>query len=380
MRLNPSAPLLDYPRINSYSGGLDFLRGVLAIWVMITHLVIWSGLTGQQVSESVLVTMQLLGRFFQPIGETHPAVLGFIVLSGYCIHRNGARRGRFNVRSYATRRAFRIVPTYVLASIVGLVVFNYWAAINLQDIRTLTGTQQTTWQGVLIKLTGISAFIPKIHFQSFQGNAPLTTVMVEMWLYVFYAVAMQWLVRGGLGASLWKVLAGAWFLGLVMVSGEAKYYSWWNNGSLVGFLPYWWIGAAAVNHSANPRFLNNWKLFILIYAVFTSIMASGILHGTALFLMAEARKIVLAVLFAKLIASIDGIDMKWIKWGAKLGHSSYSIYAYHAPILALILLLALPWWMAPWVVLAVSLTVYVIFESPFTNFGKKLAMGIGKRN
>ncbi len=357
---------------------MDFLRGILSIWVMVAHLAIWAGVAGQQIPEVILGVMKTLGIFFQPVGETHPAVVGFIVLSGYCIHRNGARRDQFSTLSYGVRRAFRIMPTYLLASLVGAAGFVYLAGVDLNAGRAITGTQQISMAGLLVKLLGISAFIPKLHYLSFQGNAPLTTVMVEIWLYVFYAIAIRYLIRGLHDAMLWRIIAGVWCFGLIMVCGHTEYYSWWHNGSLIAFLPLWWLGAMAVHKSSNRIFLLSWKWMILCYLLFTLLIESGILHGALQFLAVESRKMVLAVLFAQLIVFIDNARCRLIDWGAKIGQASYSIYAYHAPVLAVALLLTLPWWLVPWLVLAMAIGVYLTFELPLTAAGRKLAKKIGK--
>lgn len=376
VRSNASNPdvvcLLDYLCIKSYSPGMDFLRGTLAIWVMLAHLSAWGGIANQQVWGWLLSGMKMLSSIFQPMGETHPAVVGFIVLSGYCIHRNGARRERFNVWAYAIRRAFRIIPTYFFATILGAVVFTYFAAIDLHAAQIITGTPQIRWDGIAVKLLGISAFIPNLHFLGFQGNAPLTTVMVEIWLYVFYAIAMRYLILGVREETLWKVILALWVGGLAIVYTYPKYYSWWNNGSLVAFLPYWWIGAVAVN-KRKIRFFDKWKAMILIYLLFTLVMIFEFIHGSPQYLLAELRKLILAVLFAHIIVSIDNSRGKIIDLGAKLGESSYSIYAYHAPLLVMALLLGIPWWLAPCLVLVIAMVVNVILEVPFTAIGKKLA-------
>src|ERR1700745_948071 len=50
----------------------------------------------------------------------HRGVTGFVVLSGYCVHRNGLRRERDDVGGYALRRLLRIYPVYAVACFAGL--------------------------------------------------------------------------------------------------------------------------------------------------------------------------------------------------------------------------------------------------------------------
>ena len=83
--------MADAPILGFRSPSIDAVRGLLAFWVLCAHLFAWSSVLNQ--SSGVLTAMfEWLGRLFQSNGEKHPAVLGFIVLSGYCIHRTGFRR------------------------------------------------------------------------------------------------------------------------------------------------------------------------------------------------------------------------------------------------------------------------------------------------
>jgi len=131
----------------------------------------------------VSAVFDFLVRLFQGHGETHPAVLAFIVLSGYCIHRSGFRRGPADHAGYGIRRFFRIYPVYLAATLFGLVVVTLalgrWPALAYE----LSGTKEVDLRCVAAKLAGVSAFAPSLNLCTFQGNAPLHTVMVEMWLY-----------------------------------------------------------------------------------------------------------------------------------------------------------------------------------------------------
>jgi len=85
--------IADAPILGFRSPGIDVARGLLALWVLCAHLFAWSSALNQ--GNGVLTAIfEWLGRLFQSNGETHPAVLGFIVLSGYCIHRTGFRQRR----------------------------------------------------------------------------------------------------------------------------------------------------------------------------------------------------------------------------------------------------------------------------------------------
>ena len=54
-----------------------------------------------------------------------------------------------------------------------------------------------------------------------------------------------------------------------------------------------------------------------------------------------------------------------------LGRCSYSLYAFHAPLLIFALVLWTPWWPALVLALAVGLTAERWIERPFTRFGRR---------
>ncbi|MDE3016045.1 MAG: acyltransferase [Pseudomonadota bacterium] len=359
--------MLNDPAIHTRSDGIDFMRAVLALWVMFTHLVPWAGVTGQHVPALLRYAMEGLLRLFQPDGELHPAVLGFIVLSGYCIHRGGARKGGFNLRSFAVRRLFRILPVFVLATAAGAGVFLFCRPIDPKMLTTLTGTSDITIVGLAAKLSGLSAFIPRLHAPGFQGNAPLATVMAEIWLYVFYAAAAAAFYRGLAERRFWTGVIAVFILTLLIVrhTGGAT-VSWWQNGSFISFMLYWWIGAAFVGRGLPgacrrnlPYLIGGWTLLTLV-----------IFLGAHDMIITEARKFLYALLFGLVIVRLDGRQDAVFRLAAPIGRAGYSIYAFHAPILVLCLLLGAAWDVTAAAAIAGGMMFYRCYEKPLTRRGK----------
>jgi peptidoglycan/LPS O-acetylase OafA/YrhL len=245
-------PLLDRDRLSYRSDGLDLLRALLAIWVIVSHFAVWGALSDTGSPDFLQAFQSFTASTFQDHGGTNPAVLAFIVLSGYCIHRSGARRGGWSIRRYAIVRAYRIWPVYLAASLVGVAMFLGALQANAPLARQLSGTEAVSAGCVAAKLTGISAFVPPLHDCAFQGNAPLSTVMVEIWLYVAYALGAALLLRGFRERALWGLVGAVYLSGFIFVASNADYLSWWSNGSFAGFLLYWWIGAGIVARSWTP--------------------------------------------------------------------------------------------------------------------------------
>ena len=184
------------PLLGRRADAIDALRGVMALWVLFAHLVPWAAIAQGPDSAPWLLraAFHYLERLFQPAYETHPAVLGFIVLSGYCIHRNGLRPHSPALRAFAIRRVFRIYPVYAVAIAVGLAGYSIAQLVSADKARWLSATEFLASGDVLVKAAGLQAFTPSLFRAAFQGNAPLQTVAVELWLYALYPAVMLWLL------------------------------------------------------------------------------------------------------------------------------------------------------------------------------------------
>src|ERR1051326_1070245 len=197
------------PVIGRRADGIDCLRAVLAVWVLFTHLIPWARASSGIPERAVKLRAGLV-YLFQTPAQTHPAVLAFIVLSGYCIHRNGLRRDRADLRAYVIRRVFRILPIYLLGAFVGAGAFWWAGRMNPTLTHELMSTQEMTLRHFLLKLSGLSAWMPSWHVASLEGNAPLATVMVEMWLYVLYPLVFLLCVTRRNEIFFWVALAAVW--------------------------------------------------------------------------------------------------------------------------------------------------------------------------
>lgn len=358
------------PTDQTRSEELDAVRFVLAMWVLLAHAVGWGVYVGTLNPNGVLND---IGRFlvfiFQREGETHPAVLAFIVLSGYCIHRNGFRLDqKFCLKNFGIRRFFRIFPVYFLATVVGILFWYVAANTNLLAVKALTGTEKITLSGIVVKLTGLSSFVPSIHAAGWQGNAPLTTAIVEAWLYVFYAFVVWYVTRGYRVLALVYWLIGAWLLMFFYVFLNPKYTGWWHNGSFISFALYWWIGAVFV--IARPA-LDRGSYFFKILALGVLVFAIGNL-GAGL-IPSELRKIGLAFVIAIFIQSIDRNCRNKIK-PFKLLQSGYSVYALHAPLLIIFLVNGFSFVFSVCATLVIALSCYLFFEQPLLDMGKRISM------
>lgn len=245
------------------------------MWVLLAHGLGWITYLGHLHSDSILSYINIaLLKIFQTSGETHPAVLGFIVLSGYCIHRNGFRLGAsFSLKAYAIRRSFRILPVYWLASIIGVALWFLGMQIDGKLVQTLTGTSQISFGCLLVKISGIASFIPTLFTCSFEGNAPLATAIVESWLYVFYGLVVWRLMKHEKLKSIYWIFGIGWACSFIIVLLNQAYTGWWHNSSFFAFGVYWWIGA---KFSEKDIFPNRSLIIISIILLIPSFIYSNL--------------------------------------------------------------------------------------------------------
>jgi peptidoglycan/LPS O-acetylase OafA/YrhL len=358
--------LLNPPKEVGRSYGIDFLRGVFSIYVLIfAHIAVWTVVAQGQDSVPPWLTWlsHSLILLFQSRAELNPAVLAFIVLSGFCIHRNGLRPGGA-LRSFAIRRAFRILPVFWLACVLGVSMFVASSYLSPEKAVKLTGTTGISSICFLAKASAIASLLPIAHPCDFLGNAPLLTVMVEIGLYAFYGIVFikggEKLVLSACGASL--------LCGVMIAAVSTKFpllYNWWQNSSLLAFLPYWWIGAAVCVPGVRAWVLRHRLLLATVWLVLT--VSTLWFDPTAI--SSELRKFVLATLMAWLILQLDATKMSQNPISL-VGRAGYSIYAFHAPVATYLCILGSPWWLTLSSAIFFGLAAFYLFERPLDGWGQ----------
>jgi len=367
--------LADVPLRRERSDGIDALRAVLALWVVLAHLIPWTAaVQGPHALPAELAGAALFAaRVFQPFGELHPAVLAFIVLSGYCIHRGGLRqRMPGALAGYAVRRFFRIGPLYYVAIGAGLAGFIAAAARSPSLAVALSGTTTLNAGCVAAKALALSAFFPGLQQCVFLGNAPLVTVLVEIVLYILYAVAFVGLVWRGRERAV-GIACGTLFVFSLAMLGygvSAPFDGWWQNGSVFAFLPYWWLGVAF----ANPDFARtcNRRLWLIVAAwgLLTVLLLTTAPPGVLAW--AEIRKLCFALAVGVLIERVDRENLQGSWLLAPLGRAGYGLYAIHAPLTYSLLIYGAPWWSVLIADIAAGLLIHQMIERPMIGLGRSL--------
>jgi peptidoglycan/LPS O-acetylase OafA/YrhL len=375
---------------------LDVLRAVAAMSVVWVHywryphdnlvaVVPW-------LSELMMANDRLL-QMVWPRGWSHPGVILFIVLSGFCIHLPQAGRPEraVDLAAFFRRRFFRIYPVYLFALGLGLVA-NAWLAP-----RGNMWVQPQPWSlgAVVPAILGGPAFWP---WPLPLGNTILHTVLAEMGLYLIYPALLAVVRRWG-----WAPVLGV----SAVVSVAATYYTQttreeWAFTSTWGFLFFWWLGAFAAEQRARGRVLpagrfwlwaagllgahrvfNTWVRFPAMSLLTGPWVAERVgprFEGAALI-----NGPMFALLCMLLVWHVDHVRLgrsavvALLVW---IGERSYSLYAVHLPTMGLTLWLLRrtgPWplwcWMtAPLAAAALmALACYYLVEAPGMRLGRKRA-------
>jgi peptidoglycan/LPS O-acetylase OafA/YrhL len=373
-----SSLLLSAPAVLGRSGGIDALRAVFAIWVVLFHLVPLVELVqgAGAIPGWLDGAWDILERLVASDHELHPAVLGFIVLSGYCIHRNGLRAPHVGLRAFAMRRALRILPVFWLACLFPILTlpFDVMASPPMpQALHSITTLDPAC---LLTKMTAIQAVTPAFFDPVVcpsQGNGALMTVMVEIVLYALYAFFFALFVWRGREYLLWLVCGCAYACGLLVAELSAAHstlYIWWQNASVYGFLPYWWLGAALIDQRVRAFVMRHVGLFLIIYAALLVAIPHAGEHAPVL---AELRKLVFALAIGAAICRLDEAGIGQRNPLSAIGRAGYSLYAFHVPLIVWATLYGVPWWLTFAATIALALAMHATVERPCAQLGRYLA-------
>lgn len=380
----PSSPILAPPRrYNEFDG----LRGLLALWVALAHVVCWCGFG------------RIAGEGFKPklwsmLTGADAAAECFIILSGFAI-ATLLQRERTTYGRYMLRRVLRIYPVYIVALLLaiwmapatGMIIntVSWHGDFYMDWQRTAQMRQEAAWGG--------HAWA---HVLLLQGLLPRTvmegvsvTFLLPAWSIgleeQFYLVApfLLWLLRRS-----WGLVAVL----LVAVAGQVL-QSYWNNpvnASLPFWLPFFlvgigssylagllernretmkhWGGAVAFSALIGAMFLAREPLPFLIWAVACPV-ALGAWSG-----------------FASWIGRFVGwvLNNRLAQW---IGQVSYSLYLLHWPLIIMLLgvlhrydpglpkqvVLALMLGIGMPVIFLLSWALHVTIEKPFIRLGRRLA-------
>ncbi|WP_165246671.1 acyltransferase family protein [Paludisphaera soli] len=312
---------------------IDVCRGLFAFLVVIAHAVdiAWA----IHPSAPAAMPRALHDAWLNIVAAGVYWVIGFFVISGYCIQLSVERqveRGRFPLRSYLIARLSRILPLYYVA-LASAVVFE----------RLMVPARPSTWPNGLDSATLVAQlFVVQNFQQTFGSFAPSWSITNEMFYYVFFGA----IVCLGLRLRVRPASLGmAACLGLAVLL-EGAYFGWFRTdpvvrslGLLFGLGTIWFQGALVAVHreslrnSPTARRLSACWPLVLLLAV--ALWYNHAVHLQFLYIVLGAA---FTMMLARFVA-VDPPDARPPDRGRvgaairALGLSSYPTYLFHGPFI-----------------------------------------------
>lgn len=315
---------------------MDFLRGIAALLVCVSHLSAFLFVPLKQVDSPGILIKAFY--FFATLG--HPAVLLFFILSGYLVGGSvirGFQLQRWSWRDYLLRRITRLWVVLFPALLLTL----FWDSLGkhlnpagyMGDFHRVYGSGPELGQPV--DLGGISfmgnlLFLQTICVQVYGSNSPLWSIANEFWYYLLFPLFLSvLLIRGVMQktTSMLVVIAILLLLPkLIIFQGLS-----WLMGAGIFFAQQRKVVHDLCNH---PLFLCGGILFPVIVLL---MIRFGILWIFFDYLIPCS--------FVPLIAACSvrtGHQGVYSRCSVAASEVSYTLYLVHFPILAFLFFSYLP--------------------------------------
>ncbi len=329
------APVARPPRFWS----LDVLRGCCALIVFLSHWHLWSNFAPQGVFErTIRATLDAIydatRALTWPTGGHHPAVLGFFVLSGFCIHYpfewrlQRGQTARPVWRDYFRGRFMRIMPVYWAACLLGL-IFVAVQTLHPAPDSLLSLHADSPWRHVAVRFVGVAGLFPE---EIFAGNYLLNTVAVEIVMYALYPLIYHFAARGA-----WRGL-GLTFLALhgfaIALLPWVTAYWVFNSVFMLGL--FWYAGALAAHLFVARGWRASGAHLGLAWACFLGTKLVPGFYGLTLFKQAAWGLVcMLGISWAlrreeRAPTAGQGRAVRALRLAGRL---SYALYAVHTPVI-----------------------------------------------
>jgi peptidoglycan/LPS O-acetylase OafA/YrhL len=337
---------------------IDVCRGLFAALVVVAH--------GVQVAMAVhpgveqALTPWVRELIASSAGNGTIYVMGFFVVSGYCIHLSVARldgEGRFPLGTYLVARLTRILPLYYAALLLAVGV--EW---------DIASHRPPTWpHGVSAGVLAAQLALVQNLSQTYGSFAPSWSITNEAFYYVFYGLlAAAFLAPGRESRAAWLGLAvcaavAAVTQVLYVTVGRNPYV--YGTGMLFGLGMLWFLGALVAIYGpglgGNRGVMTACRAWPLLYVgviawKFAHLPPHGLylISGLAFAMMllgfhAEARD-------AEPPPAPTQGPRAWLV--ETLGLTSYPMYLFHGPLMMLAGSCVMRWgligdWRITWAVL-----------------------------
>jgi peptidoglycan/LPS O-acetylase OafA/YrhL len=312
---------------------LDGLRGCCAIFVALSHALLFTGHTDDYLKS----TLKPLTIF---MSYGHFSVAVFIVLSGFCLTIPVAKSDQIELKGgfarYVSRRFTRIIPPYYFALLLSLIFIFFLPILQIKS--------NTVWDGKIpVTTNSIIAHILLIHNFSNDWinniNGPLWSVATEWQIYFVFPLLILIWRKYNLTISFLSAIV----LGFLISRTNQSIHSWFLGLFAMGMF------ASVICFSRNDLFSSirsriNWPILSWIAAILLVAFLALLRFKHVSLLVSES--VVGFLICVNLISfTLNELSMNKkplllrffnSKVAVFLGSFSYSIYLIHSPILAFI--------------------------------------------
>lgn len=309
---------------------LNVVRGLAALLVVFSHArsylfqALGSDMTGFQ---------KIL---FFPTGFAEEAVAVFFVLSGYLVGGQvirQVREGRFSWRAYLVKRLSRmwvvLVPALALTLVLDIVSRNLFP--QQFDLIRSPGELDPITAGCNL------AFLQSTRCHAYGSNDALWSLSFEFWFYILFAGAT--VAAFSLLRKSWKSFA----IGAVAAIGAIAVFGL----PLFRLIFAWLVGVAVAMVHARWKEYGTPAWVRSRVGIWTVIGIAGVGVAASAFVLKnyEMRFAVVGLAVAPLIlflAAGSSHSPRWVRSLGRTGDWSFSTYAYHLPILKLLIVFLAP--------------------------------------
>jgi peptidoglycan/LPS O-acetylase OafA/YrhL len=220
---------------------IDICRGVFAALVVMAHALETAWGVHPEAKRRLPETVRNVLDSVFGLGIYY--VMGFFVLSGYCIHLSVARsmrEERFPIRRYMVARLSRILPLYYLALLFTLAV--EWTIAGHRPRQWPHGLDAATFLGQVLMVQNLS--------QTFGSFAASWSITNEVFYYLLYGL-LALLAAGRASRPAWlglAISAGAAAVTQLLYVTVARTPVVYASGMLLGLGMLWFPGALVAIH------------------------------------------------------------------------------------------------------------------------------------
>jgi peptidoglycan/LPS O-acetylase OafA/YrhL len=369
---------------------LEGLRGILALWVALSHIFCWCGFAMFPFAVPHFLN-QTVYHFWVEFSFAGGAVDTFIILSGFAISYMLHARS-YTYRQFMIGRFFRIYPIFLVCLLAGFMTIYLMPfvldAVGWRDneyfrlyVRpNLDSALSQPWAHLVSHLTLLFGAIPEkiiLPVASATLLPPAWSISLEWQYYLLAPILALWVRRPGGILALGIVGCGGYF-----------YSHFWGSAFLPGKLPLFLVGIGSFHLYVHAAHFHGHRFRLQVWAA--ALAATLIIgwHWVAL--------LIWTIVFGGVLADGSNPAERFLlkprqfllqpAWQL-IGKISYPLYLVHWPVIILLMAGLVRWlpgissWEALAVLLAAGLPLILLaawllhkwVEKPLMQYGRKFS-------